>query len=942
MYPVSQDVINLFKANQYQQAKVEVFTPAANVLEPVNGVPATPDLTIGSDRILQNGLVVDRYCVTGEKLEIGTAIAAELTLKLNNRDGYFDNTVFKGKWLKAQVGIKDWSDEIAAITWISLGWFVVDSAPRKLSTITISALDFMALLNTVSTPQQISAFATYLKSQNLGYALEHTTFGSDLAPHKTVIDSSLQERANNFTSNFLPLPDTEGSTVAAGVPAAADWLSKLEEGERTRRQSVIWVAQILGACAYIDNEGALHFGWCQDSGVTITSAERYSSDMAEDDVILTGVSYTEYVEQTDGEDDEAVTYESDKTYLAGNTTGLVVDITSNRFIRGESIESFLSGLYGRVAGTTYRPFEAKAKPCPYLWPMDKITYVDAEGVSHNTIITNITFTINAPTSIAAKGDLSSGDSTAGTSATSRVASDVSDLADRVGRVETDTEAFNRLIALKADITDLKATNAVVDNLKTGKADVGDLAVTNAEVESLKTSKADVADLNATNAEINSLKTDKADVDMLNVVKATIENLLVRGGIITDSLSGVEINATKFLTGVTIIGDVIKAGTLQADRIILTGENGLIYELNVNAGNLTASQLTQEQYKQALDGSVLVASSITTDKLAAGSVTTQVIASGAVDTDKLAANAVKAISIDAGAITTDKLASKAVTSDKVETGAITTDKLAANSVKAKNIDTENLFSQDLTASGKIKSANYNGTELSPLANTEGSILKMDDGTFNLGGGRLVFQNSDDGPVLIVDGRISGKDILIKGEDTVTNDDYTVHVTNKIETSFNNTGDPETSSATMIISQKYDDGDEAPEAALIFKNGVLTLSGAVSADVGCYSENWPYEEFADTSGLSGVFTAGQLTVTKKMGVCWISGTITLSKSISGWKTILNDGIVPPPQHRTLVPFTVPQWSSSYTQPLRGKILANGGLQIQGGAAKEYVFTMSYPID
>ena len=78
MYPVSQDVINLFKANQYQQAKVEVFTPAANVLEPVNGVSATPDLTIGSDRILQNGLVVDRYCVTGEKLEIGTAIAAEL------------------------------------------------------------------------------------------------------------------------------------------------------------------------------------------------------------------------------------------------------------------------------------------------------------------------------------------------------------------------------------------------------------------------------------------------------------------------------------------------------------------------------------------------------------------------------------------------------------------------------------------------------------------------------------------------------------------------------------------------------------------------------------------------------------------------------------------------------------------------------------------------
>ena len=418
MYPVSQDVINLFKANQYQQAKVEVFTPAANVLEPVNGVSATPDLTIGSDRVLQNGLVVDRYCVTGEKLEIGTAIAAELTLKLNNHDGYFDDTVFKGKWLKAQVGIKDWSNAAAAITWIPLGWFVVDSAPRKLSTITVSALDFMTLADVVSTPRQISAFATFLKYQNLGHALEQETFGSALAPYKTVIDSALQERANGFTSDFLPLPGAGNNDIIGGTPVAATWLSNLGEGERTRRQSVIWAAQILGACAYIDCDGALRFGWCQDSGVTITPAERYSSDMAEEDVILTGVSYTEYAEQTESEGDETVEYESDKTYLAGNTTGLVLDITNNPFVKGKDIESFLSGLYDQIAGTAYRPFEATVKPCPYLWPMDKVTYVDASGVSHSTIITNITYTINAPTSIAARGDSGETDGTSTTNSNS--------------------------------------------------------------------------------------------------------------------------------------------------------------------------------------------------------------------------------------------------------------------------------------------------------------------------------------------------------------------------------------------------------------------------------------------------------------------------------------------------------------------------------------------
>lgn len=278
--------------------------------------------------------------------------------------------------------------------------------------------------------------------------------------------------------------------------------------------------------------------------------------------------------------------------------------------------------------------------------------------------------------------------------------------------------------------------------------------------------------------------------------------------------------------------------------------------------------------------------------------------------------------------------------KIATGSVTTEALDAKCVTADKIDTADLFSQNITASGKIKSSNYNGTDSAPLGNTEGSILNMADGTFNFGGGKLVLEVTDDGPVLTVDGRISGKNIFIEGNNSVTEKNGAVlEVANKIETKVNTTS----GTMTMTVSQECtDDEDESWGAALIFENGVLTLSGAVNADIVGEYQTWPYKEFADTSGLSGVFTAGQLTVTKKMGVCWISGTITLSKSISGWKTILNSDMVPPPQHKTLVPFTVSQWSSSYTQPLRGKILANGGLQIQGGAAKEYVFTLSYPID
>lgn len=107
--------------------------------------------------------------------------------------------------------------------------------------------------------------------------------------------------------------------------------------------------------------------------------------------------------------------------------------------------------------------------------------------------------------------------------------------------------------------------------------------------------------------------------------------------------------------------------------------------------------------------------------------------------------------------------------------------------------------------------------------------------------------------------------------------------------------------------------------------------------------PSEEHTTyTSFSGGVVSSGSLTVTKKQGVCYISGTVTLTERISSWTTVLSSSQIPAPQHRVLVPFTVPRWDSTYIQPMRGKVLANGGLQLVYGSGKEYVFNLSYPID
>ena len=99
----------------------------------------------------------------------------------------------------------------------------------------------------------------------------------------------------------------------------------------------------------------------------------------------------------------------------------------------------------------------------------------------------------------------------------------------------------------------------------------------------------------------------------------------------------------------------------------------------------------------------------------------------------------------------------------------------------------------------------------------------------------------------------------------------------------------------------------------------------------------------SSFSGrVVSDGTVTVTKKLGMCCISGTLTLSKSISAWTTILSSSKVPAPQHGELVPFEASQWGTSYARPLRGKVTPDGGLQLVYGAAGNYVFTIAYPID
>lgn len=375
MVNVSQDIIKSFNEGNQQTALIEVTA-------------GSKTFTITEADIIQGGLKIDRYCVTNSKIEVGSAVASELSLKLRNYDGKFNDVSFEGAVLNVKIGIHaantselgkfilgksvlgfakglgnfilgtgrlgDYSVD-TEVYWVPCGLFIVDTPPRKLSTISISALDYMVLFD-----REVNASA-------LSFPIH--------------VDALIQKICSicnvTLATDVSVLPNHYFSI--GGLP---DTNQKL-----TYRQLLQWCAQLTGTCAFMDGSGRLVLKWYEQTGVTITASERYSSDMLENDITITGFTCD------DGKGN---------TYLSG-TTDYTLDLSDCGFLTN-SYEGVLKELQAARGGFAYRPYSATIKSAPYLFPLDMIRYKDKDGVVHDTIVTNVTLALNCNTAISGAGE----------------------------------------------------------------------------------------------------------------------------------------------------------------------------------------------------------------------------------------------------------------------------------------------------------------------------------------------------------------------------------------------------------------------------------------------------------------------------------------------------------------------------------------------------------
>lgn len=381
MFPVTEAVAALFDANQPQLVRITGTDE--------NGT----NINITEADVVAGGFSIDRFSTTGARLEVGTAISSELTLKLNNYEGTFNRVKFEGAELFVEIGIADWSQSNPEITWIPCGYFTPDAQPRNQTIINIKALDRMMRFDAV--PPTLTPWTTETGATMHDEAGNVLYFCADLVFPATVsqlIDQVCVRCGVELAHSIDAMPN------ATMVIDAAPQLQQTT----TFRNFIQWCAGLMGTNAFIDWDGKLQFSWYTNTGYTSTPDRRYSSDLQESDIMITGVCYT---------DAEQV------THVAGSDA-YALDMSSNYLLTGlddTALASALQGVYLTVNGFKYRPFEAKVMPAPWLWPMDRVTFVDLQGNTHLSLLTNVNTTINGATNLKGSGETAQASSYAPTS-----------------------------------------------------------------------------------------------------------------------------------------------------------------------------------------------------------------------------------------------------------------------------------------------------------------------------------------------------------------------------------------------------------------------------------------------------------------------------------------------------------------------------------------------
>lgn len=364
-----------------------------------------------------------------------------------------------------------------------------------------------------------------------------------------------------------------GISLATNI-ATAHTINDKPQGY-TYREIIGYMAMLQGCNAVINSDGNLELRWYKDSGYVLDGHKYYQQ----------GVTFTtskDFIIQkltcnnTKSGDKETSTITS-----GSGATGLSF---ANPFMT----QAILDEVYKKIGGFTFRPLTVKFVG-DYRLEVGDIITVNKGGVDYKVPIMQITHECD--------GGLMDTVTSIGQSDTENTSVASGPITKQMERYYADLITVNKALINKLDvdtakityatITNLNATNASIDNLKTNKLDATYADIINANVESLKAANAEIIKLKA-----NSLTADIADlkyaqIDFANVKGQVVGTSLIKDGAVTNEK--VQSLSANKLTAGTIDASKITVTNLNADNITVGTINGK----RIGTGSLSLDKLAEE-------------------------------------------------------------------------------------------------------------------------------------------------------------------------------------------------------------------------------------------------------------------------------------------------------------------------------------------------------------
>lgn len=310
-----------------------------------------------TDKDIIGAVTVDWSSITGSKLDLGSACMSELSFTLENTNGAFDDKVFEGAQLYVTTSFSTGSTTET----VPIGYYTVDSPPRKLRSIKITAYDRMAKFN--------------------------RAYDSELAYPATLYQIVADACTKCGVSQKLPT-----NTLHRGVSIP----KRPEADNLTYRQVLVWAAELMGVSLYIDYDGKLTGGWYATNAkhTVIKASDRFTSgntDFAENNIVFSGVRIV-------GND------ENKTEYLAG-TKDYAFNIEGNLLVQSDmNLSTLATELKTARCSLTYTPMSCTTHSFPHLRPLDVMNFETAQGTK-KVVLTNVKWqSQNRCTKLEGKGE----------------------------------------------------------------------------------------------------------------------------------------------------------------------------------------------------------------------------------------------------------------------------------------------------------------------------------------------------------------------------------------------------------------------------------------------------------------------------------------------------------------------------------------------------------